>query len=203
MVIWGDLACPGRGAASLRCAAEPGPIGNPRGVWTPDQQRITPQGRRAAQHPGHASLILANSPIPISDSHNTDRHCERSEAIHAATRKQEWIASRSLSSGAHSRDPLARNDVAPVPHTPPPSRDALAPELCMFLRLENQRAQGKPGARCTRSRACRVVSTRVSHRRLTGTPGLPCAMVLTAYFALSPVTGLSCHRRLRGSLHET
>jgi hypothetical protein len=75
------------------------------------------------------------------------------------------------------------------------SRDALAPELCMFLRLEKQRAQGKPGARCTRSRACRVVSTRVSHHRFTGTPGLPCAMVLTVYFALSLVTGLSCHHR--------
>ena len=39
------------------------------------------------------------------------RHCERSEAIHQAE-KQEWIAlSRSLSSGAHSRDPLApRNE---------------------------------------------------------------------------------------------
>jgi hypothetical protein len=70
-----------------------------------------------------------------------------------------------------------------------------APELCVFLRLENQRAQGKPGARCTRSRACRVVSTRVSHHRFTGTPGLPCAMVLTVYFALSLVTGLSCHHR--------
>jgi hypothetical protein len=33
-----------------------------------------------------------------------------SEAIHGAARKKEWIASRSLSSGAHSRDPLARND---------------------------------------------------------------------------------------------
>jgi hypothetical protein len=27
--------------------------------------------------------------------------------------------------------------------------------------------------------------------------GIPCAMVLTAYFALSPVIGLSCHRRQR------
>src|SRR5580692_11840165 len=27
------------------------------------------------------------------------------------------------------------------------------------------------------------------------TPSLPCAMVLTAYFVLSPVTGLFCHRR--------
>src|ERR1700737_1087492 len=28
------------------------------------------------------------------------------------------------------------------------------------------------------------------------TPGLPCAMVLTVSFVLSPVTGLFCHRRL-------
>jgi hypothetical protein len=30
-----------------------------------------------------------------------------------------------------------------------------------------------PGARCTRSRACSVVSTRVSHHGRTGTPGIP------------------------------
>src|SRR5664279_916761 len=64
----------------------------------------------------------------------------------------------------------------------------------------NERVQGKPGARCTRSRACRIVSTRVSHHRSTGTPGLPCAMVLTAYFALSPVTGLVCHRHPQEAL---
>src|ERR1700729_2445353 len=39
-----------------------------------------------------------------------------------------------------------------------------------------------------------VESTRVRHHRSTGTPGLPCAMVLTAYFALSPVIELVCHR---------
>jgi len=39
------------------------------------------------------------------------RHCEerRDEAIHARLAVA-WIASRSLSSGVHSRDPLARND---------------------------------------------------------------------------------------------
>jgi len=63
--------------------------------------------------------------------------------------------------------------------------------------LPNQRAQGKPGARCTRGRAWSVVNTRVSHHRFTGTPGLPCAMVLTVSFGLSSVTGLCCHRRLR------
>jgi hypothetical protein len=52
-----------------------------------------------------------------------------------------------------------------------------------------------PGARCARSRACSVESTRVSHHGHAGSPGIPRAMVLTAYFALSPVTGLSCHRR--------
>jgi hypothetical protein len=33
------------------------------------------------------------------------------------------------------------------------------------------------------------------HHRFTGTPGIPCAMVLTVSFVLSPVIGLSCHRR--------
>ena len=32
------------------------------------------------------------------------------EAIHRSACVARWIASRSLSSGAHSRDPLARND---------------------------------------------------------------------------------------------
>jgi hypothetical protein len=33
-----------------------------------------------------------------------------SEAKQSIAAKEVWIASRSLSSGAHSRDPLARND---------------------------------------------------------------------------------------------
>ena len=47
-----------------------------------------------------------------------------------------------------------------------------------------------PGARCTRSRACGVESTRVSHHGHTGTPGIPRAMVLTVSFVISPVIGL-------------
>ena len=35
-----------------RCFAEPGSIAT--AAWTPDQQRTTPQLRRAAQHPGNA-----------------------------------------------------------------------------------------------------------------------------------------------------
>jgi hypothetical protein len=75
-----------------------------------------------------------------------------------------------------------------------------APELWKKKPPKNQRAQGKPGARCTRGRACSVESTRVSHHRFTGTPGLPCAMVLTVSFALSRVTGLCCHPRPQEAL---
>jgi hypothetical protein len=59
------------------------------------------------------------------------RHCEeptgpafgrpddglRDEAIQSAIAER-WIASRSLSSGAQSRDPLARNDGLSTPGTP-------------------------------------------------------------------------------------
>jgi hypothetical protein len=44
-----------------------------------------------------------------------------------------------------------------------------APEFCFKIpALCNQRAQGMPGARCARSRACSVVNTRVSHHGHTG-----------------------------------
>ena len=66
----------------------------------------------------------------------------------------------------------------------------------MFLRLEKNRgrrecrAPNAPAASCAK-----VESTRVSHHGHAGSPGIPRAMVLTVSFALSPVTGLVCHRR--------
>ena len=57
-----------------------------------------------------------------------------------------------------------------------------------------------PGARCTRSRAFRVESTRVSHHGRTGIiRHSRTRMVLTVSFALSLVTGLCCHHRPRES----
>jgi hypothetical protein len=56
-----------------------------------------------------------------------------------------------------------------------------------------------PGARRTRSLACRKQNTRVSHHGYTeNTRHSRTRMVLTVSFVLSPVTGLSCHRRLAG-----
>jgi hypothetical protein len=60
-----------------------------------------------------------------------------------------------------------------------------------------------PGARCTRSRAWWVESTRVSHHGRTGiTRHSRTRMVLTVSFVLSPVIGLSCHRRQRNCFHR-
>ena len=64
--------------------------------------------------------------------------------------------------------------------------------------LEEKRAQGKPGARCTRGLVCNV-RKKCAHEhtgpaeasRLSLRSGLP------AYSALSSVTGLSCHRHQR------
>jgi hypothetical protein len=49
----------------------------------------------------------------------------------------------------------------------------------------------------TRSRACSVGSTRVSHHEYAGHPAFSHAMVLTVYSALSPATNSSCHRHQR------
>jgi hypothetical protein len=54
-----------------------------------------------------------------------------------------------------------------------------------------------PGARRTRSLACS--ENKAYELVTTGSPdqsGIPCAMVLTVSFVLSPVTGLFCHRRV-------
>jgi hypothetical protein len=72
----------------------------------------------------------------------------------------------------------------------------ICPSFALAITLENKRAQGMPGARRTHSLACQAKQT---HELVTtGSPkhsDIPCAMVLTVSFVLSPVTGLFCHRR--------
>ena len=56
------------------------------------------------------------------------------------------------------------------------SRGALRPKLCdLRLPSRKERAQEKPGAHDTRSRAHKM---HTADRRCAGTPGLPCAVVL-------------------------
>src|SRR4051812_1846594 len=61
---------------------------------------------------------------------------------------------------------------------------------------KHPRAQGMPGAQCARSLACKIKKhTSIVTTVTPGTPGIPRAMVLTVSFVISPVIGLSCHRR--------
>jgi hypothetical protein len=63
---------------------------------------------------------------------------------------------------------------------------------------KRQRAQGRPGARCTRGLACKS-GNKNAHEHTGSAETLRPSLRsgFTAYFALSPVTGLSCHRHWR------
>jgi hypothetical protein len=61
-----------------------------------------------------------------------------------------------------------------------------------------------PGGQCARSLACEIKKhTSVVTTVTPVSPGIPYAMVLTVSFALSPVTGLVCHRRLAKCISQS
>ena len=114
-----------------------------------------------------------------------------------------WIAPRSLSSGAHSRDPLARNDELRHPiqisnSTRTHARVLAAlkrPSFRIVLHPRKARAQGRPGARCTRGLVCNMhKEKRTRAYRFSGnTPAFPAQWF---YGLLRALLGdrLSCHR---------
>jgi hypothetical protein len=96
-----------------------------------------------------------------------------------------WIASLSLSSGAHSRDPSARNDEER--HTFAISPHVFARGIHLFHALSNQRAQGKPDARCTRGLVCKLCKKHAhEHTGPAEAIRLSLRSGFTAYHALSP-----------------
>ena len=83
----------------------------------------------------------------------------------------------------------------PIPDTPPQSRGAMRPSGAWYFPPDRGRGECRvpvaPAASCAMcSKHTSVVTTvapeNTRHSRTR--------MVLTAYFALSPVTGISCHR---------
>jgi hypothetical protein len=61
-----------------------------------------------------------------------------------------------------------------------------------------------PGVQCARSLACEIKKHTSEVTTVTPvSPGIPYAMVLTVSFALSPVTGLVCHRRPQNEIPRT
>jgi hypothetical protein len=83
---------------------------------------------------------------------------------------------------ARARPGMTKN--ASNPRATPRSRGTMRPSCADRFAPERQRAQGKPGARCTHSPVCKGSKHTVVDHRFTGTPGLPCAMVLTVSFVL-------------------
>ena len=79
----------------------------------------------------------------------------------------------------------------------------LAAQFARVLRRSSpsveQRAQGRPGGRCTRGlRAKGICAKRVDHRYRRGQPAFP-ARWFTTYCALFPVNLAVCHRPSRSS----
>ena len=73
-----------------------------------------------------------------------------------------------------------------------------APEFCTNLSPRKIRGRGERRVPAAPVASCaKVESTRVSTADTPVHPAFPHAMVLTVSFALSPVTGLVCHRRRR------
>src|SRR5215212_10431647 len=104
----------------------------------------------------------------------------------ASAAKQSMARHRQIEDGLlrSARNDGARSVISPR------SRGVKTPELCQQP-PSTERAQGMPGARCTRSLACK---NKKAHEVVTTSspeqPGIPRAMVLTAYFEISPVIGL-------------
>jgi hypothetical protein len=145
--------------------------------------------------------------VLIQFSKSQRRHCcgpslRAKRSNPSRSTKKEWIASsRSLSSGAHSRDPLVpRNDGDTLPH----SRGAIRPSYTRIVRPKNRgrgecRVPGAPAASCAHG----VVKMHTSiHSEVAEITRHSRTQWFTAYFVLSPAIGLSCHRRPWSNLHE-
>ncbi len=79
----------------------------------------------------------------------------------------------------------------------PRPRGAKRPRPCMKSYAHRGRGERRMPVAPAASRALGIGRTHTSKRVHRNHPTFPHAMVLTVSFALSPVTGLVCHRRLR------
>jgi hypothetical protein len=79
-----------------------------------------------------------------------------------------------------------------------------APEFCKFIRPKKKRAQGRPGARCTRGPVCKGrVENAHEHTGSAETLRPSPRDGVTAYSVLSPARPeLACHRRPRDTKYH-
>src|SRR5438876_11719074 len=77
------------------------------------------------------------------------------------------------------------------------------PELFKQTTLEITEGAGNAGCALHPRPRVQQKNTRVSNHRYTASTGIPCTMVLTVSFVISPVTGLFCHRHFAGIIPRT
>ena len=120
--------------------------------------------------PDVAALIRATQ----SWAPSSPRHCERSEAIHsAACGEVDCFAALAMTADIVSR-----------------SRGVIRPRFASSFALFEMRAQGRPGACCTRGLVCNMhKEVRTRAYRAAGTLRPSLRNGFTAYFELSPVNG--------------
>jgi hypothetical protein len=111
----------------------------PQEVWTPDQQRTTPQERHGAQRPGHADY-----PVLMLDAFQTVDF-----VIAGGASNPEAASDCSLDCFA-SLAMTARYNSAFPPRDAPELMQVFSPRRA---RRYPKGERGMPGARCTRSRA--------------------------------------------------
>ena len=114
------------------------------------------------------------APCPIG------RHCELREAIHLSG----WCAMDCFAALAMTVDMVSR------------SRDALRPRFAINVPPSKSRAQGRPGARCTRGPVCDLRKQRCTraYRYRRSIPAFPAQWLYGLYRAL-PGERLFCLRR--------
>ena len=102
--------------------------------------------------------------------------------LRCAAEPRPWEIRLGINPGSQRTTPQERRAAQHPGHanTRSPSRGAMRPRLAAHVPPEirgrsatPRGEQGKPGARCTRSRACRIEGMRVSHHRFTGAPAFP------------------------------
>jgi hypothetical protein len=100
----------------------------------------------------------AHSRDPVALPTVYQRHCERSEAIQLLRSDHEsWIASSQglLAMTLWSSDSNFKEQIRIEKGACPHYRGAMRPSFASIDTLDKKRAQGRPGARCTRGLACK------------------------------------------------
>ncbi len=133
-----------------------------RALWTDRQRYQCAELRRVLAYAAPGAGVLVG---PDSHFKEPARHCERSEAIHSyfLCGAMDCFASLAMTADTVSR-----------------SRGALRPSFAgNFPPSPKQRAQGMPGARCTRGLVCDGVEDGAhEHTGQRRASDIPCAMAL-------------------------